>query len=416
MKNKYKIILLTVLVIVIGIVIYYTVSMRVPVDVINIKRADFINEIEQIGVIKSENSVDISSKIGGEVLFAIPENTKVNEGDLILEVDSSEFQIKIDELNAQKQSNEAQKKMNTPELYDSQISQLETAIAQSELEEKNAQVDYENGKILYENGAISKKDLDSLELRLNSIKNKLKSDRDSLNLLYETSKPKEGMNEFYDSNNEAIDENIKLLNKKIQDSHIYAPFSGLITRNSAKVGEIIQPMTPVISISGDGKLIVESMILTDDVVSIETGDDCEIVQKTSTGDLKGRATIFEVESFANDISSTLGVNEKRVKIKCEIVDMGDLKINDNYEVDLNIIVSKEENAIYVPKTAIFKMGENDALFVVENGRAKIREVVTGQENDTDIVIKEGLDENEKVIRVSDTVKLKNGSNIKEIKN
>lgn len=413
MKKKYKIILLILVVIAVLCVIVFTNNKKVSAEVVEIKRSTFLNEIKHTGIVKSEDSYDISSKIGGEVINTVAENTYVNKGDLILEVDSSEFSIKINELNAQKSSNNAQKKMNTPELYKSQITKLETAISQSELEEKNALKDYENGKVLYENGAISKNDLDNLELKLNSIRNKLTSDRESLNLLYETNKPKDGMTEFYDSNNMALDENIKLLNKKIADSKIYAPFSGIITKNLAKKGEIISPMTPVIKLSDSMNFVIESMVLVDDVVSVDIGSSVNIVQKATTGDLEGKGEVISIDSFANDVSSSLGINEKRVKVKVAITDMGSLDIKENYEVDVNIVISRIENAIYVPKTAIFKVDDSNSVFVVENGKAVIRKVVTGQENDMEIEVKEGLEEGVKVVKISSLEGLEEGVKVKE---
>lgn len=412
MKKNYKIIFFSALAIIVLVVIYITINSPVKVDTITASYRDFLDIIEQSGTVTSVESLDISSPIGGKVLYTVEENSVVGQGDLLLEVDSEEFEIKIKQLQAQKDSNLAQKDINTPSVYSSQVKQMEVAIDQTQLEIKNAQENYEDAKILHENGAISQKDLEDISFKLDSLNNKLISDKEQLNLLYESSAAKKGINELYISNNKALDENINLLKKKISESKIYASFDGVVTKNMAKIGQIIQPMAPIISISGYENLQIESYMLTDDAVSIKVGDEVKITQKTSSKDLEGVGKVREIDDFAVDRASSLGINEKRVKITVDIVDYGELDIKSNYEVDLGVVLDEKKDVIFVPKTAIFKNGDKDSLFVVENGRAVIREVTTGRHNDKDIIIKSGVEEKDAIITVSDVAGLEENKRVK----
>jgi HlyD family secretion protein len=51
----------------------------------------------------------------------------------------------------------------------------------------------------------------------------------------------------------------------------------------------------------------------------------------------------------------------------------------------------------IPQSALFRAGQGWGVFVIENGRAKKREVEVGQRNETDAQILHGLSQGEEAI-------------------
>jgi len=62
-----------------------------------------------------------------------------------------------------------------------------------------------------------------------------------------------------------------------------------------------------------------------------------------------------------------------------------------------ILVYEEDNAIAVPVDAVFEKGGKKVCYVVKGDSYEMREVVTGMSNENFVLIKERLEEGEKVL-------------------
>ena len=82
-----------------------------------------------------------------------------------------------------------------------------------------------------------------------------------------------------------------------------------------------------------------------------------------------------------------------------------------YELDLDIIMERKENALIVPEDAVFEMDNKEYVFIVDNGKAALREVVTGIESQRLIQIIEGLKEGDLII-LSPENSIKDGVKVK----
>ncbi|MGI9628444.1 MAG: efflux transporter periplasmic adaptor subunit, partial [Longimicrobiales bacterium] len=71
-------------------------------------------------------------------------------------------------------------------------------------------------------------------------------------------------------------------------------------------------------------------------------------------------------------------------------------LGDGYQVDVSIIVWEEE-VLHVPSGAVFPVGDDWAVYVVDGNRALLRTVVVGQRNSDRVQITEGLGEGETVV-------------------
>lgn len=414
MKPKYKKIFFVVLALIILIVLFLYFGKRAEVQVYTAVKQKFEDIVEETGTVKSSGEFQASPIVGGKVLYAAKENQSVKKGDKLFELDTKEYRLKIEELNAQKKGNLAQIDANTPQLYESQVKEAKLGISQTQAELEDAGKNLERSKSLFENGAISKKDLEDARLAYDSLENKLDAGKEKLNLLYESAKPKKGVSEVYTSANEQIDKNIQLLQKQISDASIYSPIDGIVVKSLYKKGESAAPGQPAVIVSSDKAIEIQAMVLTDEVVNVKPGDFARIIQKTSGDDLTGKGEVIKINDYAEDTVSTLGIGEKRVKVTIGVTDAGSLKLASNYEADVEIVTFKKENALVCPNTALFKSGDGDSVFIVKSGRAKSVPVETGLEGKEYTLIKSGINEGDKIIKISDAPGVKNGARVKII--
>jgi HlyD family secretion protein len=72
-------------------------------------------------------------------------------------------------------------------------------------------------------------------------------------------------------------------------------------------------------------------------------------------------------------------------------------LGDGYKVDASIIVASLDNVIKVPVSALFRDGEQWAVFTVANGKSARRTVQLGRRGGIEAVVERGLQPGEKVI-------------------
>lgn len=116
-------------------------------------------------------------------------------------------------------------------------------------------------------------------------------------------------------------------------------------------------------------------------------------------------------------ASALGVEEERTEVAVNVAQLPaevKSKWGDNYHVDLEFVISEERGALIVPLGALYKLGQDWAVFVVENGKARQRIIQISKKNDRSAVVLKGLNEGEKVI-LFPSDQITDGSKVKDQK-
>jgi HlyD family secretion protein len=149
-------------------------------------------------------------------------------------------------------------------------------------------------------------------------------------------------------------------------------------------------------------------------VKIEPGDKVIVEHWGGPVPLRGRVRVIEPAGFLK--ISALGVEEQRVNIIADFVDPPEKRasLGDAYRIEARIVISEADNVLKVPAGALFREGEEWAVFAAEGGRAKLRVVQIGRRNDLEAEVLSGLREKESVITHPGD-KLRDGVRIQAVK-
>jgi HlyD family secretion protein len=114
-------------------------------------------------------------------------------------------------------------------------------------------------------------------------------------------------------------------------------------------------------------------------VDILTSDAAQVVpnmpaqMKASDGGpvIEGRVRLVEPAAFTK--VSALGVEEQRVNAIIDITSPREKwqSLGDGFRLDVRILVQTENDAVMVPVSALFPVGNQSGAFVIENGRARL---------------------------------------------
>jgi HlyD family secretion protein len=173
----------------------------------------------------------------------------------------------------------------------------------------------------------------------------------------------------------------------------------------------VQVGSPLIEVGDPESLEVEVEVLSSQAVRIAPG--AKVLFDRWGGDqpLQGVVRIVEPTGFTK--ISALGVEEQRVRV---IADFSSprtewQRIGDGYRVEARFVVWEQADVLQIPTSALFRHNNGWAVFVVEDGRARLRTIQTGQRNGLQVQVLANLQAEERVIAHPDD-KISDGTLVK----
>ncbi len=194
---------------------------------------------------------------------------------------------------------------------------------------------------------------------------------------------------------------------------VASPVSGRVLKVYRESEGAVGAGEPVIDIGNTGLLEIRSEVLSSDAVSIKPGMQVLIERWGGNGPLEGRVRAIEPAAFTK--VSSLGVEEQRVLVIVDITSAPELwqGLGDGYKVETRFITWESEKVLQVPSSALFKKGNEDALFVVEDGAARERIVRTGHRNGLSAEVLSGISEGEEIVMHPDDA-IRDGAKVKVV--
>jgi len=154
---------------------------------------------------------------------------------------------------------------------------------------------------------------------------------------------------------------------------------------------------PLMEIGDPADLEVVIEVLSRDGAAIQPGTCVELEQWGGSEPLEACVRLVEPAAFTK--VSALGVEEQRVNVIADIVTPAEKRANlgDNFRVEARIITWQSNNALKVSSGAIFRRGEQPAVFVLQGGKARLQNVKIGRSSGTETEIVDGLREGDELI-------------------
>ncbi len=177
---------------------------------------------------------------------------------------------------------------------------------------------------------------------------------------------------------------------------VHSPVDGTVLRLLQESEAVLAAGTPLVEIGDPAAIEVVSEVLTTEAVRLAPGGEV-IVERWGGEDLRGYVRRVEPNAFLK--ISALGVEERRVLV---IVDLdappeAHAALGHGFRVDLRFILAQAGNVPKVPVGALFRQGDGWAVFVADDGAARLRPVRIGLMNDHEAEILDGVQPGEQVI-------------------
>lgn len=194
---------------------------------------------------------------------------------------------------------------------------------------------------------------------------------------------------------------------------IRSPVDGVVLSVIRESEGVVQAGTPLLEVGDPNALEVAVDVLSADAVQIEPGMPVMLERWGGPRPLQGVVKRVEPEGFLK--ISALGVEEQRVWVIVDITSPPEewRALGNGYRIEARFILWQADNVLQIPASALFRFGEGWAVMVVEDGRARVREVTVGHRNGLEAEITAGLTEGERVITHPDD-QLKDGTRVRVV--
>jgi RND family efflux transporter MFP subunit len=184
-------------------------------------------------------------------------------------------------------------------------------------------------------------------------------------------------------------------------SHIRAPFSGVITSKTVKMGDMAQPGQTLMSLEAPGKFVARALVPESSIESVVKGQQVTVFVKSLGKSLKG---------IISEVSGSSQNSGGQYLIKIDLEGTDDIKLFSGMYVSVLVPVTGEaSSSLFVDKSALIQKGELDGIYTVsESGTAILRWLKLGQPMGDQVEVLSGLSQEEKYIASSEG-KLFNGA-------
>ncbi len=326
----------------------------IPVRVETVQKRMFSKSIEVQGTIEAKEQVIVSARIDGVIT-----DLYVDEGDTVIANETALFQI--DKLKVEQAVEISKQDLNVAQCA---IREADANLANMKAQFDKAKVDYERFQRLFEKKAVSKDTLELQETRYRATKAGLEHAEAVCQLTKEQLKKAEHA--------------LKIAEKNLTDSLVYAPISGKVSYKFAEKNEFIGGGRPVVKIDNLDILEISAFLPAEYYSYIR---EKETKLNLSIGnDNLGTFTI----SYK---SPTVLPNLRTFEIKA-ILDTKNEKTVPGVMVKIEVLLEQREN-IGVPKSCVITQGKEKFLYKVIDKKAMKVLVQTGFETEGWIEIVEG---------------------------
>lgn len=179
---------------------------------------------------------------------------------------------------------------------------------------------------------------------------------------------------------------------------VRSPVDGRILRILNESEGIVAAGERLVEIGDPENLEIVADFLSTDAVRVEDGMPVLIENWGGPRPLNGK--VRRVEPYGFMKVSALGIEEQRVNIVIDLTDpyAAWRRLGHGYRVETRIVLWQGEDVLRVPISALFREGGEWAVFVADQGRARLRRVALGRRNDRHAEIADGVGEGDLIVR------------------
>ncbi|RNC29037.1 MAG: Nickel and cobalt resistance protein CnrB [Candidatus Dichloromethanomonas elyunquensis] len=308
-----------------------------------VKTDNVISDTTYSGSTEASETRNVFSNISGKVA-----KVNVSVGD---QVKAGDVLFTLDDIDAQLQARQAQLNAEPSAITPAQVAYDEAA--------KN----YERTKSLFDAGAVSQIDLDAAKAKKDTTEAQLETAKRSAQIT------------------------LDMANKKLSDTVIKAPISGIVSAKTVQEGDTVSTQVPAMTMINPSQVQVVIHVTEKNAGQVYSDMPAQITIGSNGETFQGKVTMI---APAGDPKT--GLFDVKV-----IMDNAQNKVKPGMLANVTLQGAKEPSVLLVPKQAIVTEDQTSYVYIVSEEKLKKCPVQTGKVRNAYIEITSGLTKNDVVV-------------------
>lgn len=360
---------------------------QIPVETVSLHCGSIDRRLHLTGTIISEAMVDVLSKVSG-----ILEKIQVEQGDrikadqVVAMVEREEKEAQLQEVQAALDVLRARWAQVETGARPEEIIQSEQLVRQTKASWETSLDNYMRLKSLKERDFISQQRLDEAMLQVTLSEAEYRSAKEKLTLLRKGARQED--RDALLAQIRQAEAALRLARIHLKNTTIRAPISGIISKRFFDQGSFVSTTTPIVRIVAMDRVNVLVQVVESELAQLRVGAKAEIYVDAY------RKQVFR--GGVSRISPTVDPESRMADMEIQ-VDNKDHRLKPGMFARVDLVVQRRNGVLLLSKDSLIKEHGHMRVFVHENGRALLREVVLGLEGEKYVEVVRGLQEGEEVI-------------------
>ena len=352
-----------------------------PVQIGKVVYRDVVDQIRVVGNIRAEQRVSVPSEIAGQISsIPVDEGTKVKQGALIASIDSREYVIEVERLQADLISADKEYQKSTTGLRPEEKEKLQAQVTADKSSLELAQKGLKRTEKLVAEGVVSQALLDEAIEKASRTKENLRFSQAALTA---SARSRDEDISKLKSDLDSTQKKLDMAKLNLSKARIRAPFSGVIISKNVDKGAYVSRGMSIVEMIGSSNLkaVIE-------------------IPQFYRGKLD---RLKEIDFYISDMELRFKINSGFDKLVRVIPDANIFSGNVSVQIDLpkpdpnlfpgltleaRLSFDTRRNILHVPSISLSITEQGSIVYVVKDGKAHIVPVKTNKERDDYIEIED----------------------------
>jgi len=408
---------------------------RSPVDenlTAVVQRGSLTALLTTTGTLRPAQAITYRSPLGGreaEIVELAPEGVLVNEGDLLVRLETTELQRELE--RARQELRQAQLDVQVADIERREAEAAATAVSQGEgaltveeirtrlqLAEKRVERlrrEYDQMKPLLDKGFVTRDELHKIGDELEQSEQEAALMRKRADIVITLSHPRDSqraslqvaqkLSALENARAKARDAAVRLrqLGEQLESARMYARRAGLVVyeeflsaspRRKVRVGDRVTGSQGIVTIPEVSRMLLESSVGEAEVHRVHPGQPA-VVRVEAFPDLRLTGRVNRVGSLAR-ASADRPFEDKRFDLVVGL-DATPAELRPEMSARADIVVGTRSDVLLLPITAVFEQRGQMVAHVMQRFGIETRALAIGESNDVQVEIVNGVREGDQVL-------------------
>jgi HlyD family secretion protein len=371
-----------------------------PIKVAAIAQHSMSDPKEQVAEVSAAVQVDVLPKVGGQVVQVFKKKGEpVNQGEVILRLDSRDAQLQVQKVEQSLKSAEEALRQSIENQNNSRID-LQSSLVKANEQVNTIQQDYNKARNDFEAGTVTKREVDQAETKLNNAILDVQSVQNKLDALDRTNPVASQESQLATARISVQDASNTVSNYEVK-----APITGVLTDLTSEVGMNVSPSARIGQIQQLDPVKIKADLTAVSAKLVSNKQELTFYSADNPANKRTAKVTFLADQMNN--------TTKAYPIELDVANP-DGSFKPGSRVQLQLTTPEEEMALAVPSLSIVREGSDAFVFILKGDQVEKRKIKIGRVKDAFQEVTEGVKVNEPVV-VSGQHQLKDGQKVEVAK-